>query len=326
MSRSSAWGGSDQLPVERDSAPRGMRVRACGLVPSLKGCSCSTIPDARRERRSARRASRAGGASPLAASARRKAQPVAQVEQGDLPRIVQTRDVVHGQRVRVRWRGSMSAFDARMYAAARLVPAKARRRCVLPLPPGPGKTKRSPPSRASRSAFSDAPFFPGKKIISVGRRRASSSRSVASIHAAERRRAFQLKSGRKHVTLSATPVLTSKKPITYRDAGVDIDAGDALVEAISLRKEDAAPGSARRNRPDSRARRVRRNTATRCSVGDRRGRHQAQARLRAEAARHGGHRSGAMSSTTFSFAVRTRSSSSTITSAKSSTCALQRKS
>jgi phosphoribosylformylglycinamidine cyclo-ligase len=28
------------------------------------------------------------------------------------------------------------------------------------------------------------------------------------------------------------PVLTSKKPITYRDAGVDIDAGDALVEAI----------------------------------------------------------------------------------------------
>ncbi len=26
--------------------------------------------------------------------------------------------------------------------------------------------------------------------------------------------------------------MTSKKPITYRDAGVDIDAGDALVEAI----------------------------------------------------------------------------------------------
>ena len=26
--------------------------------------------------------------------------------------------------------------------------------------------------------------------------------------------------------------MASKKPITYRDAGVDIDAGDALVEAI----------------------------------------------------------------------------------------------
>ena len=26
--------------------------------------------------------------------------------------------------------------------------------------------------------------------------------------------------------------MTSKKPITYRDAGVDIDAGDALIEAI----------------------------------------------------------------------------------------------
>ena len=31
---------------------------------------------------------------------------------------------------------------------------------------------------------------------------------------------------------SRTSVLTSQKPITYRDAGVDIDAGDALIEAI----------------------------------------------------------------------------------------------
>src|SRR5258708_7280507 len=57
---------------------------------------------------------------------------------------------------------------------------------------------------------------------------------VASIHAPlGGRRAFQLKFGGENTPLYLQPpVLTSKKPITYRDAGVDIDAGDALVEPI----------------------------------------------------------------------------------------------
>lgn len=37
--------------------------------------------------------------------------------------------------------------------------------------------------------------------------------------------------------------MTSKKPLTYRDAGVDIDAGDALVERIK-------PAAKRTRRPE----------------------------------------------------------------------------
>src|SRR5207249_6369421 len=56
----------------------------------------------------------------------------------------------------------------------------------------------------------------------------------ASIHPAPGgRRAFQLKFGGENTSLYLQPpVCASKKPITYRDAGVDIDAGDAMVEAI----------------------------------------------------------------------------------------------
>src|SRR5436309_8203148 len=102
--------------------------------------------------------------------------------------------------------------------------------------PVPRERRSARRPRAPRAAPS-APrrFSPGKNCPAwgpeAGRARAG---VVASIHAAlGGRRTFQLKFGGRNPSLYLQPpVLTSKKPITYRDAGVDIDAGDALVEAI----------------------------------------------------------------------------------------------
>src|SRR5712691_1276527 len=189
--------------------PAACPCRAAALSASLKGCSCSTIPDARRERRSARRASRAGGASPLAASAPPERRS----------RLHRSNRAICPESSRLATSSTaasssplarlQSAFDARMYAAARLVPAKARRRCVLPLPPGPQrKTKRSPPSRASRSAFSAAPFFPAEKFSSVGGGGGASSSSSCCISLFPPRRgglgSFRLRFRAKRVTLAAT--------------------------------------------------------------------------------------------------------------------------
>ena len=106
----------------------------------------------------------------------------------------------------------------------------------MPLPPGPQrKTKRSPSASASRRAFERRAVSPGEKFSERrGRGRGElEQRVVASIQRLGGRRAFRLKFEGEYTPLYLQPpVLTSKKPITYRDAGVDIDAGDALVEAI----------------------------------------------------------------------------------------------
>src|SRR6266850_3788640 len=191
---------------------------SAALSSSLKGCSCSTIPDARRERRSARRASRAGGASPLAASA--PAAPRIRLHRSKRAicprssrRATSSTAAASSPAARLQ-----SAFDARMYAAARVAPAapaKARRRCVLPLPPGPQrKTKRSPSSSASLSALSAAPFFPGEKFSSVGGGGGASSSRSCCIDPCRLRRAAGISikiRGRKHATLSATPSLDQQE-------------------------------------------------------------------------------------------------------------------
>ena len=76
--------------------------------------------------------------------------------------------------------------------------------------------------------------------------------------------------------------MTERAPVTYREAGVDIDAGDALVERIKpLCKRTHAPRSAGRHRRLWRADRLPPSaTAARAGLGHRRRRHQAQARLR----------------------------------------------
>src|SRR5206468_5504189 len=89
------------------------------------------------------------------------------------------------------------------------------RRWVLPLPPGPQrKTKRSPSSSASRSAFSAAAFFPGEKLSSVGGGGGASSSRSCCINPSRSRRAAGISikiRGRKHVTLSATPSLDQQE-------------------------------------------------------------------------------------------------------------------
>src|SRR5436853_3423848 len=140
------------------------------------------------------------------------------------------------QRVRVRWRGS-SRHSTR---ACTPPPALPRRRraggASCRFRPGPRERRsarrpREPPAAPSvPRRFSQGKNYPASGA-EAGRARA---RVVASIHAAPGgRRAFQLKFGGENTSLYLQPpVLTSKKPTTYRDAGVDIDAGDALVEAI----------------------------------------------------------------------------------------------
>ena len=89
--------------------------------------------------------------------------------------------------------------------------------------------------------------------------------------------------------------MTERAPVTYREAGVDIDAGEELVERIKphVRPLDA-PRSAGRHR---RIRRPGRSPArslsqARAGVGNGRRRHQAAPRHRYAAPRYGRHRSG----------------------------------
>src|SRR5260221_1162774 len=218
--------------------PTACPCRAAALSVSLKGCSCSTIPDARRERRSARRPSCAGGAWPLAARAPFEARS----------RLHRSNSATCSASPR---RATSSTAAASSFAAA-AASEKARRRWVLPLPPGPQrKTKRSPSSIASRSAFSAAPFFPGEKLSRVGGGGGASSSRSCCINPRRRggRRTFQLKfGGRKHVTLSATPSLDQQEADHLpRRRGGHRRRGRAGRGDQAVREEDAAPGSARRN-------------------------------------------------------------------------------
>ena len=86
----------------------------------------------------------------------------------------------------------------------------------------------------------------------------------------------------------------NRPPISYRDAGVDIDAGNALVEAIKpLAGADAAAGRRRRPRRLRRAVRPQGGGLQGPDPGrrQRRRRHQAQDRHRDRPARHHRHRS-----------------------------------
>jgi len=188
-----------------------MRVKSCGLVLVAQGCSCSTIPDARRERRSARRASRAGGASPLAGALRGKTQPVAQVEQGDLPRIVQTRNVVHGSEFESLARLPV-AFDARMYAAAALSGEGAQEVRLAASARAQRKTKRSPPREPPAAPSAPRRFSQGKNYPASGRRRGEFEQELLHQSMPLRRAAgISIKiRGRKHVTYLQPPVLTSR--------------------------------------------------------------------------------------------------------------------
>src|SRR5881396_2926396 len=257
--------------------------RAAALSASLKACSWSTIPDARRERRSARRASRAGGASPLAASAPPEPRS----------RLHRSKSAICSASPR---RATSSTAAASSFAAA-AASEKARRRWVLPLPLGPQrKTKRSPSSSASRSAFSAAPFFPGEKLSSVGGGGGASSSRSCCINPCRSRRAAGISikiRGRRHVTLSATSSLDQQEADHLpRRRGGYRRGGRASRGYQAFRKEDAAPGSARRNRRIRRARGDPEEISrARARLRNRRRRHQVEARVRAAAARHGGHRS-----------------------------------
>ena len=86
----------------------------------------------------------------------------------------------------------------------------------------------------------------------------------------------------------------SNVSLSYRDAGVDIDAGDALVEAIKpLAKRTMREGVLEGHRRFRRAVRDQQEVqGAGAGVRHRRRRHQAQARVRAEPPRHGRHRPG----------------------------------
>ena len=103
--------------------------------------------------------------------------------------------------------------------------------------------------------------------------------------------------------------------LTYKDAGVDIEAGDALVERIKpLAARTAAAGGGLGRRRLRRALRASAREVPRAGagLGHRRRGHQAQARLRRRQARHGGHRPGGdVASTTCSPPAPSRCSSST---------------
>src|SRR5690349_16750601 len=103
--------------------------RAAALSASLKGRSCSTIPDARRERRSARSASRAGGAPALAASA---------------PFVARSR--LHRSKSAI-WPGAASRATSAAVAspspAAAAAAAKACSARVLPAPPAPQREEHA---------------------------------------------------------------------------------------------------------------------------------------------------------------------------------------
>src|SRR6266487_737984 len=218
--------------------------RAAALSASLNACSWSTIPDARRERRSARRASRAGGASPLAASAPPEPRS----------RLHRSKSAICSASPR---RATSSTAAASSFAAA-AASAKARRRCVLPLPLGPHrKTKRSPSSSASRSAFSAAPFFPAEKFSSVGGGGGASSSSNCCIGPFPPRRgglgSFRLRFGgetrNKRVTLAATLRLDQQEADHLpRRRGGHRRRGRAGRGDQAFREENPAPGSARRHR------------------------------------------------------------------------------
>src|SRR5882762_9612798 len=135
-------------------------LSAAAFSPSLKGCSCSTIPDARRERRSARRASRAGGASPLAAS--RPPAPRIRLHRskraicpGSSRRATSSTAAASSPAARLQ-----SAFDARMYAAAR-VAAAART---------PEKDEALAVLERLLERLERRAVFPRRKILQRGRR------------------------------------------------------------------------------------------------------------------------------------------------------------
>ncbi len=89
--------------------------------------------------------------------------------------------------------------------------------------------------------------------------------------------------------------MTERAPVTYREAGVDIDAGEELVERIKPHvRRSMRPRSAGRHR---RLRRPGRSAArplpqARAGIGNRRRRHQTAPRHRYRPPRYGGHRSG----------------------------------
>jgi len=90
---------------------------------------------------------------------------------------------------------------------------------------------------------------------------------------------------------STSSTSSAMKPLTYRDAGVDIEAGEEAVRRIAPLAKATSGRSARRHRRLRRVRaRAERLPRAGARVVDRRRRFQAQGRVPHGSPRHGGHR------------------------------------
>jgi len=262
------------LRVRARSAPRGVLAQRRGLFPVSQGMQLQHDPmrgaSADPARKGEPRGRRFAARGEQAACA---AHPVPG-RRGDLSRIVRraTSSTAAASSPAARFSG-VRRPHIRSSAPSSGRPAKARRRCVLPLPPDPRQRRSARRLERLLSGLSAAPFFPGEKFSSVGGGRGELEQEL--LHRSMPPQAggghFQLKSGRKHATYLQPPVLNQQEAdhLPRRRSGHRCRrrAGEAIKP---FAKRTACGRSARRDRRVRALFEVSRNFASRAGIGHRR--------------------------------------------------------